>query len=231
VLNHRHKFFHFTDQVVKCIELIAIKIWPLTCQGAVQIVGLLDHIANLKSLAGRKIPFAVFYDNTRVGKSTLKNSVTGKESDRNLMGGFGYSQIEGVKFDDNGQQVSVLAFTNEDMAARKLSEFLRKDGDLIPVAMQNTQTGHLGNLDVVYEMFDDVNGVVSTAPALYAEKQTGKKSGPEFEAVKNEAEQEILGAIKQSVVELSEKTEVKKNKDGTTTSQVLTPRWKVVDNL
>jgi hypothetical protein len=175
-----------------------------------------NNIANLKSLAGRKIPFAVFYDNTRVGKSTLKNSVTGKESDRNLMGGFGYSQIEGVKFDDNGQQVSVLAFTNEDMAARKLSEFLRKDGDLIPVAMQNTQTGHLGNLDVVYEMFDDVNGVVSTAPALYAEKQTGKKSGPEFEAVKNEAEQEILGAIKQSVVELSEKTEVKKNKDGTT---------------
>jgi hypothetical protein len=175
-----------------------------------------NNIANLKSLAGRKIPFAVFYDNTRVGKSTLKNSVTGKESDRNLMGGFGYSQIEGVKFDDNGQQVSVLAFTNEDMAARKLSEFLRKEGDLIPVAMQNTQTGHLGNLDVVYEMFDDVNGVVSTAPALYAEKQTGKKSGPEFEAAKKEAEQEILGAIKQSVVELSEKTEVKKNKDGTT---------------
>lgn len=175
-----------------------------------------NNIANLKSLAGRKIPFAVFYDNTRVGKSTLKNSVTGKESDRNLMGGFGYSQIEGVKFDDNGQQVSVLAFTNEDMAARKLSEFLRKEGDLIPVAMQNTQTGHLGNLDVVYEMFDDVNGVVSTAPALYAEKQTGKKSGPEFEAAKKEAEQEILGAIKQSVIELSEKTEVKKKKDGTT---------------
>jgi hypothetical protein len=175
-----------------------------------------NNIANLKSLAGRKIPFAVFYDNTRVGKSTLKNSVTGKESDRNLMGGFGYSQIEGIKFDDNGQQVSVLAFTNEDMAARKLSEFLRKEGDLIPVAMQNTQTGHLGNLDVVYEMFDDVNGVVSTAPALYAEKQTGKKSGPEFEAAKNEAEQEILGAIKQSVIELSEKTEVKKKKDGTT---------------
>jgi hypothetical protein len=175
-----------------------------------------NNIANLKSLAGRKIPFAVFYDNTRVGKSTLKNRVTGKESNRNLMGGFGYSQVEGVKFDDNGQQVSVLAFTNEDMAARKLSEFLRKEGDLIPVAMQNTQTGHLGNLDVVYEMFDDVNGVVSTAPALYAEKQTGKKSGPEFEAAKNEAEQEILGAIKQSVIELSEKTEVKKNKDGTT---------------
>jgi hypothetical protein len=175
-----------------------------------------NNIANLKSLAGRKIPFAVFYDNTRVGKSTLKNRVTGKESNRNLMGGFGYSQIEGVKFDDNGQQVSVLAFTNEDMAARKLSEFLRKEGDLIPVAMQNTQTGHLGNLDVVYEMFDDVNGVVSTAPALYAEKQTGKKSGPEFEAAKDEAEQEILGAIKQSVIELSEKTEVKKNKDGTT---------------
>jgi hypothetical protein len=175
-----------------------------------------NNIANLKSLAGRKIPFAVFYDNTRVGKSTLKNNVTGKESDRNLMGGFGYSQIEGIKFDDNGQQVSVLAFTNEDMAARKLSEFLRKEGDLIPVAMQNTQTGHLGNLDVVYEMFDDVNGVVSTAPALYAEKQTGKKSGPEFEAAKNEAEQEILGAIKQSVIELSEKTEVKKKKDGTT---------------
>ena len=175
-----------------------------------------NNIANLKSLAGRKIPFAVFYDNTRVGKSTLKNSVTGKESGRNLMGGFGYSQLEGIKFEDNGQQVSVLAFTNEDMAARKLSEFLRKEGDLIPVAMQNTQTGHLGNLDVVYEMFDDVNGVVSTAPALYAEKQTGKKSGLEFEAAKNEAEQEILGAIKQSVVELSEKTEVKKKKAGTT---------------
>jgi hypothetical protein len=175
---------------------------------------LKENIANLKSLAGRKIPFAVFYDNTRVGKSTLKNKVTGKESNRNLMGGFGYSQIEGVKFEDDGAKVSVLAFTNEDMAARKLSEYLRKEGDLIPVAMQNTQTGHLGNLDVVYEMFDDVEGVVSTAPALYAQQQTGKKSGPEFEAARKAAEDEILGAIKQSVVELAEKTEQNKKKTG-----------------
>jgi len=183
-----------------------------------------NNIANLKSLAGRKIPFAVFYDNTRVGKSTLKNSVTGKESGRNLMGGFGYSQIEGIKFEDDGQQVSVLAFTNEDMAARKLSEFLRKEGDLIPVAMQNTQTGHLGNLDVVYEMFDDVNGVVSTAPALYAEKQTGKKSGPEFETAKNEAEQEILDAIKRNVREIAAKTEKKPKKKDEPTNRVKAAR-------
>jgi len=175
---------------------------------------LKDNIANLKALAGRKIPFAVFYDNTRVGKSTLKNKVTGKESNRNLMGGFGYSQLEGVKFEDNGAKVSVLAFTNEDMAARKLSEYLRKEGDLIPVAMQNTQTGHLGNLDVVYEMFDDVEGVVSTAPALYAQQQTGKKSGPEFEAARKAAEDEILGAIKQSVIELADKPEQNKKKTG-----------------
>jgi hypothetical protein len=189
---------------------------------------LKDNIANLKALAGRKIPFAVFYDNTRVGKSTLKNKVTGKESNRNLMGGFGYSQLEGVKFEDDGAKVSVLAFTNEDMAARKLSEYLRKEGDLIPVAMQNTQTGHLGNLDVVYEMFDDVEGVVSTAPALYAQQQTGKKSGPEFEAARKAAEDEILGAIKQSVVELAEKTEVKKKKDGTT---VVTDRVKAARKI
>jgi len=189
---------------------------------------LKNNIANLKSLAGRKIPFAVFYDNTRVGKSTLKNKVTGKESGRNLMGGFGYSQLEGVKFEDDGAKVAVLAFTNEDMAARKLSEYLRKEGDLIPVAMQNTQTGHLGNLDVVYEMFDDVNGVVSTAPALYAEQQTGKKSGPEFEAARKDAEDEILGAIKQSVVELSEKTEVKKKPDGTS---VTTDRVKAAQKI
>jgi hypothetical protein len=189
---------------------------------------LKNNIANLKSLAGRKIPFAVFYDNTRVGKSTLKNKVTGKESGRNLMGGFGYSQLEGVKFEDDGAKVAVLAFTNEDMAARKLSEYLRKEGDLIPVAMQNTQTGHLGNLDVVYEMFDDVNGVVSTAPALYAEQQTGKKSGPEFEAARKAAEDEILGAIKQSVVELSEKTEVKKKPDGTS---VTTDRVKAAQKI
>ena len=189
---------------------------------------LKDNIANLKALAGRKIPFAVFYDNTRVGKSTLKNKVTGKESNRNLMGGFGYSQLEGVKFDDNGNKISVLAFTNEDMAARKLSEYLRKEGDLIPVAMQNTQTGHLGNLDVVYEMFDDVEGVVSTAPALYAQQQTGKKSGPEFEAARKAAEDEILGAIKQSVIELADKTEVKKKKDGTT---VVTDRVKAARKI
>ena len=189
---------------------------------------LKDNIANLKSLAGRKIPFAVFYDNTRVGKSTLKNKVTGKESNRNLMGGFGYSQLEGVKFEDDGVKVSVLAFTNEDMAARKLSEYLRKEGDLIPVAMQNTQTGHLGNLDVLYEMFDDINGVVSTAPALYAEQQTGKKKGPEFEAARKDAEDEILGAIKQSVVELSEKTEVKKKPDGTS---VTTDRVKAAQKI
>jgi hypothetical protein len=189
---------------------------------------LKDNIANLKSLAGRKIPFAVFYDNTRVGKSTLRNKVTGKESNRNLMGGFGYSQLEGVKFEDEGAKVSVLAFTNEDMAARKLSEYLRKEGDLIPVAMQNTQTGHLGNLDVVYEMFDDVNGVVSTAPALYAEQQTGKKSGPEFEAERKAAEDEILGAIKQSVIELAEKTEVKKKPDGTS---VTTDRVKAAQKI
>jgi hypothetical protein len=189
---------------------------------------LKNNIANLKSLAGRKIPFAVFYDNTRVGKSTLSNKVTGKESNRNLMGGFGYSQLEGVKFEDDGVKVSVLAFTNEDMAARKLSEYLRKEGDLIPVAMQNTQTGHLGNLDVLYEMFDDVNGVVSTAPALYAEQQTGKKKGPEFEAARKDAEDEILGAIKQSVVELSEKTEVKKKPDGTS---VTTDRVKAAQKI
>jgi hypothetical protein len=144
------------------------------------------------------------------------------------MGGFGYSQLEGVKFEDDGAKVAVLAFTNEDMAARKLSEYLRKEGDLIPVAMQNTQTGHLGNLDVVYEMFDDVNGVVSTAPALYAEQQTGKKSGPEFEAARKAAEDEILGAIKQSVVELSEKTEVKKKPDGTS---VTTDRVKAAQKI
>ena len=189
---------------------------------------LKNNIANLKSLAGRKIPFAVFYDNTRVGKSTLRNKVTGKESNRNLMGGFGYSQLEGVKFEDDGAKVSVLAFTNEDMAARKLSEYLRKEGDLIPVAMQNTQTGHLGNLDVLYEMFDDLNGVVSTAPALYAEQQTGKKKGPEFETARKDAEDEILGAIKQSVVELSEKTEVKKKPDGTS---VTTDRVKAAQKI
>jgi hypothetical protein len=189
---------------------------------------LKNNIANLKSLAGRKIPFAVFYDNTRVGKSTLRNKVTGKESNRNLMGGFGYSQLEGVKFEDDGAKVSVLAFTNEDMAARKLSEYLRKEGDLIPVAMQNTQTGHLGNLDVLYEMFDDLNGVVSTAPSLYAEQQTGKKKGPEFEAARKDAEDEILGAIKQSVVELSEKTEVKKKPDGTS---VTTDRVKAAQKI
>lgn len=179
-----------------------------------------DNIANLKALAGRKIPFAVFYDNLRVGKSTLRNSVTGKESNRNLMGGFGYSQLDGVKFEDDGARTAVLAFTSEDVTARKLSEFLRKDGDLVPVAMQNVQTGHLGNIDVVLDMFDPVEGVISTAPALYAQQQTGKDSGPEFEAARDAAEQEILGAIKQSVTELAVKPEKNPKKKDEPTERV-----------
>lgn len=113
-----------------------------------------SNIIDLKSLVGEKVPMAVFYDNTKVGFSTVKNALDGYTTGNKFDGGFGYSFRENAQFEYNGRMITpVMAFTTEAKAALIIKDITAKEGNLIPLVNQNNLTGHLGNLDTLQELF------------------------------------------------------------------------------
>ena len=113
-----------------------------------------DNLVSIESIAGEKVPAVVFYDNTKVGTSTVSNAVDNYQTNNKFDGGFGYSFRSGIDFNFNGEQVTpIMAFTGEAEAAKLLKQVGSKEGSLIPLVNQNGLTGHLGNLDTREELF------------------------------------------------------------------------------
>ena len=113
-----------------------------------------NNIVKVSNLNGEKIPLAVFYDNTRVGKSGVANTLTKYQTGNSFNGGFGYSFRGDIDFNVDGKKVKpIMAFTGEAEAAKLLKQVSSKDGNLIPLVNQNNETGHLGNLDTREELF------------------------------------------------------------------------------
>lgn len=113
-----------------------------------------DNLVSIESIAGEKVPAVVFYDNTKVGTSTVSNAIDNYQTNNKFDGGFGYSFRSGIDFNFNGEQVKpIMAFTGEAEAAKLLKQVGSKEGSLIPLVNQNGLTGHLGNLDTREELF------------------------------------------------------------------------------
>ena len=113
-----------------------------------------DNVVSIKSIAGEKVPAVVFYDNTKVGTSTVSNAIDGYQTNNKFDGGFGYSFRNNIDFEYDGKQVKpIMAFTGEAEAGKLLKQIASKQGSLIPLVNQNNLTGHLGNLDTREELF------------------------------------------------------------------------------
>jgi hypothetical protein len=121
-------------------------------EGATDIIS--DNVVSIESIAGENVPAVVFYDNTRVGASTVSNAVDGYKTGNKFDGGFGYSFRNNIDFEYDGKQVKpIMAFTGEAEAGKLLKQIASKQGSLIPLVNQNNLTGHLGNLDTREELF------------------------------------------------------------------------------
>ena len=114
------------------------------------------NIIDPRTLVGEDIPMALFYDNTRVGESTVKNTIDGYTTKNSFNGGFGYSFRDNAPFQYNGKTMTpVIAVSTEQKASSIIKEMLSKKGNLIPLVTQNNLTGHLGNLDTLEELFGE----------------------------------------------------------------------------
>ena len=121
-----------------------------------------SDVIDPKTLIGKPLE-VVYYDNFTSSPYKLKNRVSGSEIDRIGEGGPGYSYRNEIR-----KNKIVAAFTNVTkglnliQGIRSRNEVV-KENAVVGVALQNKETGHLGNKTTERDFYSPKDGVISMA--------------------------------------------------------------------
>ena len=121
-----------------------------------------SDIIDPKTLIGKPLE-VVYYDNFTSSPYKLKNRVSGSEIDRTGEGGPGYSYRNEIR-----KNKIVAAFTNVTKGLNLIQGIrsrneVAKENAVVGVALQNKETGHLGNKTTERDFYSPKDGVISMA--------------------------------------------------------------------